>query len=57
LSAYQYAPPAPGAAVPSNVVQAIMACFGLMPALFVGVSGLWWLVARREPAPEALPDG
>jgi Na+/melibiose symporter-like transporter len=57
LSAYHYAPPAPGDAIPSNVVQAIMACFGLMPAVFVGVSGLWWLVARREPAPESVRDG
>jgi GPH family glycoside/pentoside/hexuronide:cation symporter len=46
LAAFQYAPPAPGAAVPPNVAQAIMACFGLMPAFFVGVSGLWWLLAR-----------
>lgn len=57
LSAYQYAPPAPGAEVPSNVVQAIMACFGLMPAFFVGISGLWWLVARQRPSPEALRHG
>ena len=39
--------------IPSNVVQAIMACFGLMPAFFVGVSGLWWLLARQVPRAEA----
>lgn len=57
LSAFQYAPPAPGAAIPPNVVQAIMACFGLMPAFFVGVSGLWWLLARHEVRPGTAPHG
>ena len=37
----------PGEAVPANVASAIMTCFGLIPAFFVGISGLWWLVARR----------
>jgi glycoside/pentoside/hexuronide:cation symporter, GPH family len=50
LGWYQYQAPAAGEAVPANVASAIMTCFGLMPAFFVGISGLWWLVARRAPA-------
>lgn len=50
LAAYQYVAPPPGEPIPSNVVGAIMACFGLMPAFFVGVSGLWWLLVRHRIA-------
>jgi GPH family glycoside/pentoside/hexuronide:cation symporter len=50
LGWFQYQAPAAGAAVPANVASAIMTCFGLIPAFFVGVSGLWWLVAKRAPA-------
>jgi GPH family glycoside/pentoside/hexuronide:cation symporter len=48
LAAYQYVAPPPGEAIPANVVSAIMACFGLIPAFFVGVSGVWWLLVRRR---------
>lgn len=47
LGWFQYQAPAAGEAVPANVASAIMTCFGLIPAFFVGISGLWWLVARR----------
>jgi GPH family glycoside/pentoside/hexuronide:cation symporter len=50
LGWYQYRAPAAGEAVPANVVSAIMTCFGLIPAVFVGVSGLWWRIARRAAA-------
>ncbi len=47
LGWFHYQAPAAGEAVPANVASAIMTCFGLIPAFFVGISGLWWLVARR----------
>jgi glycoside/pentoside/hexuronide:cation symporter, GPH family len=59
LAWFQYQAPAPGEAIPPNVVAAIMACFGLVPAFFVGVSGLWWLLVRRSmalPAASTAPD-
>jgi GPH family glycoside/pentoside/hexuronide:cation symporter len=46
LGWFQYQAPAAGESIPPNVASAIMTCFGLIPAFFVGVSGLWWLVAR-----------
>ncbi len=49
LAWFQYQAPAAGEAIPPNVSSAIMTCFGLIPAFFVGISGLWWLVVRRRP--------
>ncbi|MCU0758855.1 MAG: MFS transporter [Steroidobacteraceae bacterium] len=52
LAWFQYRAPPAGQAIPPNVVRAIMACFGLVPAFFVGISGLWWVLARgARPAP------
>ena len=48
LAAFQYKAPVTGETIPPNVVTAIMTCFGLIPALFVGVSGLWWLLIWRN---------
>lgn len=57
LAAFQYVAPPPGEPIPANVVSAIMACFGLIPAFFVGVSGLWWLLARRRASESAATSG
>jgi len=48
LAAFQYKAPVTGETIPPNVVSAIMTCFGLIPAFFVGVSGLWWLLVKRN---------
>lgn len=48
LSWYGYAAPAPGEVLDGSGLRAILVAFGLMPALFVGGSTLWWLLARRR---------
>jgi GPH family glycoside/pentoside/hexuronide:cation symporter len=50
LAWYQYRVPAAGEPITPNVVGAIMATFGLVPAAFVGVSGLWWLLYKGRRA-------
>jgi GPH family glycoside/pentoside/hexuronide:cation symporter len=57
LGWFQYQAPAAGEEIPPNVGSAIMTCFGLLPTFFVGVSGLWWLVARRGTTITAAPAG
>lgn len=47
LSSYGYDKAAKGAPGPEQL-QGIMAGFGLMPAVFVAASCLWWLIARKK---------
>jgi GPH family glycoside/pentoside/hexuronide:cation symporter len=54
LSWYGYVAPAQGMHPTAEALRGVMVAFGLIPAFFVGVSCLWWLLVRRDqrtPAP------